>query len=153
MEEIDFDLSRNLDRNQLLRLSGYKVGYYPTSKLFTLLKLCKADGTYLKELQRIQKQALIVVDDFALEPLDSFSRIALLEILEDRHGRASSIFVSQHPVSMWHELIGGPTIADAICDRIVHSAYRIKLKGESIRKIYADRSKKRRDPDEEKPTN
>ena len=68
----------------------------------------------------------------------------LIEILEDRYGRASSIFVSQLPVSKWHEVIGDPTIADAVCDRIVHSAHRIELKGESVRKIYAGRKTERK---------
>lgn len=120
-------------------LYGYRVGYYAASKLFSQLKLCRADGSYLKELSRIQKQALIVIDDFGLQALDAPSRLSLLEILEDRYGRASSIFVSQLPVSGWHPMIGDPTIADAICDRIVHGAHRIELKGESVRKLYTQR--------------
>ena len=71
-----------------------------------------------------------LIDDFALQPLDALARLALLEILEDRHGRASTLMVSQLPVSSWHEVIGEPTIADAICDRIVHSAHRIDLAGD-----------------------
>ena len=120
-------------------IHGYKVEYYAASKLFSQLKLSRADGSYLKEITRIQKQALIIIDDFGLQALDAQSRLSLLEILEDRYGRASSIFVSQLPVSKWHEVIGDPTIADAVCDRIVHSAHRIELKGESVRKIYAGR--------------
>jgi len=178
-EEIDFQLNRNLQKNQILRLSncqwieehqdlilsgpcgtgksflacafggqaclhGYRVGYYQASKFFSLLKLCRADGSYLKELGRIQKQALFIVDDFGLQVLDAQSRVSLLEILEDRYGRASSIFVSQLPVSKWHEVIGDPTIADAICDRIIHSAHRIELKGESVRKIYSQRKTERK---------
>ena len=77
--------------------------------------------------------------DFALEPLDALARLALLEILEDRHGRAPTLMVSQLPVSSWHEVIGEPTIADAICDRIVHAAHRINLEGDSVRKLYAER--------------
>jgi len=79
------------------------------------------------------------LDDFGLEILDTASRLILLEILEDRHSRASSVFSSQLPVSRWHQVIGDPTIADAICDRIVHTAHRIELKGESVRKLYAHR--------------
>jgi len=120
-------------------LYGYRVGYYPASKLFGQLKLSRADGSYLKELSRIQKQALIILDDFGLQVLDAPSRLSLLEILEDRYGRASSIVVSQLPVSSWHETIGDPTIADAICDRIVHGAHRIELKRESVRKLYTQR--------------
>ena len=118
-------------------LYGHSVGYWSASKLFTQLKMAKADGSYLKELTRIGKLDLIVVDDFGLQGLDAASRLTLLEILEDRHGRASSLFASQLPVSEWHQVIGEPTIADAICDRIVHTAYRIELKGESARKLYA----------------
>jgi len=174
-EEIDFGLDRNLDKNQLLRLSdcqwverhqdilllgptgigkssissalghqaciyGLRVGYYRCSKLFTHLKLSKADGSYLKELNHIQKQDVIIVDDFGLELLDVQSRLFMLEILEDRHGRKSTVLVSQVPIEKWHEVIGDPTIADAICDRIVHNAHRIELKGESVRKIYSHRS-------------
>jgi DNA replication protein len=113
------------------------VGYYPCSKLFAHLKLSRADGSYLKELTKIQKQDVIIIDDFGLETLDAPNRLTLLEILEDRHGRKSSIFVSQLPIISWHEVIGDPTIADAICDRIIHNAHRIELKGDSVRKIYA----------------
>lgn len=121
-------------------LYGYKTGYYHCSKLFKHLKLCRADGSYLKELARIQKQDLFILDDLGLEPFDAPDRLSLLEILEERIGRRSSIVVSQIPINRWHEIIGDPTIADAICDRIVHSAHRIELKGESVRKIYAHRA-------------
>jgi len=120
---------------------GYKVGYYPCSKLFSHLKLSKADGSYLKELGRMLKKDVIILDDFGLVTLDAQSRLSLLEILEDRHGRKSTVFVSQVPVGKWHEVIGDPTIADAICDRVLHNAHRIELKGESARKIYAGRQK------------
>ena len=110
------------------------------SKLFEQMKLCKADGSYLRELAKISKKRLLIVDDFGLEILDTASRLILLEILEDRHDRASSLFCSQLPVSQWHPVIGDPTIADAICDRIVHTAHRIELKGESVRKLYAHRT-------------
>jgi DNA replication protein DnaC len=129
-------------------IQGYTVSYWPAAKLFEHLKLCKADGSYLKELARMAKRALIIVDDFGLEPLDAGSRLSLLEILEDRHGRASSMFASQLPVSQWHQIIGDPTLADAICDRIVHTAHRIELKGESVRKLYAQRSAARGKPEE-----
>jgi hypothetical protein len=122
-------------------IHGYTVCYWPASKLFEQMKLCKADGTYLRELAKISKKRLLIVDDFGLEVLDTASRLILLEILEDRHGRSSSVFSSQLPVSQWHQVIGDPTIADAICDRIVHTAHRIELKGESVRKLYAHRGK------------
>lgn len=123
-------------------LYGYKTGYYPCSKLFKQLQLCRADGTYLKELDRIRKQDLFLLDDLGLEPFDAPGRLSLLEILEDRIGRKSSIIVSQIPINKWHQVIGDPTIADAICDRIIHNSHRIELKGESVRKIYANRSVK-----------
>lgn len=119
---------------------GYRVLYCSASKLFAELKLSKADGSYLRELGKIARRDLIVVDDFGLEPLDAPSRLALLEILEDRHERASTLLASQLPVAKWHEAIGEPTIGDAICDRIVHTAHRIELKGESVRKLYAQRT-------------
>jgi len=116
---------------------GFRVLYFNCAKLFSQLKLKKADGTYNKELERIQKQQVLILDDFGLHPFDTQSRLSLLEIMEDRHGRGSTVISSQFPVKSWHEIIGEPTIADAICDRIIHSAYRIELKGESVRKKYA----------------
>ena len=80
---------------------------------------------------------LFILDDMGLEQFDGQSRLSLLEVLEDRIGRKSSIIVSQIPVDRWHQVIGDPTLADAICDRIVHSAHRIDLKGESVRKLKA----------------
>ena len=122
------------------------MGYYASSRLFAELRLAKADGSYVRELEKIKKQALLIINDFALQPLDARARLALLEMLEDRHGRASTLMVSQLPVSSWHEVIGEPTIADAICDRIVHGAHRINLEGDSVRKLYAQRAS--RDPAE-----
>ena len=120
---------------------GYRVLYWSASKLFAHLKLSKADGSYLRELGKIARHDVILLDDFGLEALDPPSRLGLLEILEDRHGRASTLLASQLPVAKWYDVIGEPTIADAICDRIVHSAHRIELKGESVRKLYAQRTK------------
>lgn len=183
IEEIDFTLSRNLDKNFILRLTncswlekkeniiftgptgvgksfissalayqgciyGYKVGYYASSRLFSHLKLSEADGSHLKELEKLSKLDLLVIDDFGLEILDNSKRLSLLEIIEDRHGKKSTIFVSQLPITKWHEVIGDATIADAICDRIIHSAHQIKLKGESVRKTYKKRSPRGEDIDE-----
>ncbi len=117
---------------------GFRVLYFNAAKLFATLKLAKADGSYLKLLNRIQKQDLILIDDFGLEHLDKESRLSLLEIMEDRHGVHSTIITSQLPIKNWHEIIGDPTIADAICDRLVHSAFRIELKGESVRKKFQE---------------
>lgn len=113
---------------------GYRVLYQHSTKLFGRMKIAKADGSYLKELAKIERQHLLLIDDFGLQPLDAQSRSALMEIIEDRHGKSSTIITSQIPVSMWHEIIGEQTIADAILDRIVHDAHRIEMKGESLRK-------------------
>jgi DNA replication protein DnaC len=113
---------------------GYKVFYASTPKLFAKLKMAKADGSYMKELTRIERQQLLILDDFGIQPFDAQNRAALMEIIEDRHGKTSLIITSQLPVSKWHEVIGEKTIADAILDRIVHDAHRIELAGESMRK-------------------
>jgi DNA replication protein DnaC len=113
---------------------GYRVLYQHSTKLFGRMKIAKADGTYLKELAKMERQHLLLIDDFGLQPLDALSRSTLMEIIEDRHGKASTIITSQIPISKWHEIIGEQTIADAILDRIVHDAHRIEMKGESLRK-------------------
>jgi DNA replication protein DnaC len=113
---------------------GYKVLYQHSSKLFARLKIAKADGSILKELLKIEKQHILLIDDFGIQPLDNQSRSILMEIIEDRHGKGSTIITSQVPVNLWHEIIGEPTIADAILDRIVHDAHRIEMTGESMRK-------------------
>lgn len=117
-------------------ICGHKTGYYSCVKLFKAIKLFKAEGTYLRELKKIQKQKLIILDDFGIEPFDTQGRLALLEILEDRYDQGSTIIVSQIPVIKWHEVIGDATLADAICDRLLHNAHRIELKGESARKHF-----------------
>lgn len=113
---------------------GYRVLYQHSTKLFGRLKIAKADGSYLKELAKIEKQHLLLIDDFGLQPLDALSRCALMEIIEDRHGKSSTIITSQVPINKWHEIIGEQTIADAILDRIVHDAHRIEMKGDSLRR-------------------
>lgn len=174
LEEIDFSLDRNLNKDLILRLSncswlekrqniiftgptgagksfissalayqsciyGFKVGYFSSSRLFSSLKLSQADGSHLKMLEKLAKLDLLIIDDFGLEILDSCKRLSLLEIIEDRHGKKSTIFVSQLPVTKWHDIIGDATIADAICDRIIHSAHQIDLQGDSVRRIYKRR--------------
>jgi len=113
---------------------GYRVLYQHHTKLFGRMKIAKADGTYLKELAKIEKQHLLLIDDFGITPLDAQSRATLMEIIEDRHGKSTTIITSQIPVSKWHEVIGEQTIADAILDRLVHDSHRIEMKGESLRK-------------------
>lgn len=113
---------------------GYRVVYHNTAKLFGKLKMAKADGSYIKEVAKIERHQLLILDDFGIQPLDAPSRAALMEIIEDRHGKSSTIITSQVPVSKWHDIIGEKTVADAILDRIIHEAHRLDLKGESLRK-------------------
>ncbi len=113
---------------------GHRTLYTSTPKLFAKLKMAKADGSYIKEIAKIERQQLLILDDFGIQPFDAQSRAALMEIIEDRHGKTSLIITSQLPVSKWHEVIGEKTIADAILDRIVHDAHRLELHGESMRK-------------------
>jgi DNA replication protein DnaC len=113
---------------------GFKVLYANTTKLFTRLKMAKADGSYIREVAKIERQDLLILDDFGLQPLDASNRSVLMEIVEDRHGNRSTIITSQLPVAQWYEVIGEQTIADAILDRIVHDAHRMELVGESIRR-------------------
>ncbi|WP_226064229.1 IS21-like element helper ATPase IstB [Kaistella polysaccharea] len=169
IESINFEQSRNLDRNLVLRVAGcefveknenilitrstgvgksylgtalgyqaciegFKVSYFNTNKLFAKLKMAKADGSYLRELTKIQRQEVIILDDFGLQTLDSQNRITLLELIEDRHNNGSVIVTSQIPVQGWYDIIGEKTIADAILDRLMHQSHRLELKGESMRK-------------------
>lgn len=113
---------------------GYRTLYFNTQKLFSKLKMMKADGSYTREMAKIEKYDLLILDDFGLQQLDSTARMILLEIIEDRHGRKSTIIASQLPVAKWYEIIGDSTVADAILDRMVHTAHRLELKGESLRK-------------------
>jgi DNA replication protein DnaC len=115
-------------------IQGYKVAYFNTTKLFAKLKIAKADGSYIREMAKIERQDVIILDDFGLQALDAANRITLLEIIEDRHNNGSIIVTSQIPVQGWYDIIGEKTIADAILDRLIHQAHRIDLKGESMRK-------------------
>lgn len=115
-------------------LTGYKVLYANTARYFTKLKLAKVDGTYMKELQKLLKVDLVILDDFGLQAFDNHAREALIDIVDDRHKNKSTIVSSQIPVSAWYDIIGEGTIADAILDRLVNSSHRIDLKGESLRK-------------------
>ncbi len=115
-------------------LMEYKVLYANTARLFTKLKLSKVDGTYIKELQKLQKINILILDDFGLHAFDNYTREILMDIIDDRYKKTSTIISSQIPVSVWYDLIGEGTIADAILDRIINSSHRIDLKGESMRK-------------------
>ncbi|MTH31093.1 ATP-binding protein [Myroides pelagicus] len=116
-------------------LMEYKVLYFNTANLFNMLKSSKVDGTYLREIKKILKCDLLILDDFGLQPFDNLIREALFDIVDQRYNQASIILASQIPVSAWYPLIGENTIADAVLDRIVNSSHRINLTGDSMRKI------------------
>jgi DNA replication protein DnaC len=115
-------------------LMGYRTLYANTSRLLSRLKLSKLDGTYFRELKKLQKTDLLILDDFGLQGFDATARELLIDIIDDRFNESSTIVCSQIPVSAWYDLIGEGTIADAILDRIVNSSHRIDLKGDSLRK-------------------
>lgn len=111
-----------------------KTRYFGTTHFFDQAKLTRLEGTYSKFMKTLNKTPLLILDDFGLHPMDSSERGLLLDLIDARHGRASTILCSQIPVSNWHQLIGEGTMADAILDRVVYSSHRIKLNGESMRK-------------------
>lgn len=113
---------------------NYSVLYQRVPKLFTELALARGDGRYARLLRSLGTVQLLIVDDFGLASVDASARHDLLEILEERYGRRSTIITSQFPIDRWHDLIGDQTYADAILDRIVHNAHRIDLSGPSLRK-------------------
>lgn len=113
---------------------GYTVSYHNMQKLLVRLKLSRADGSIIKLFERLAKTDLLIIDDFGLTALQGQQQIDFLEIIEDRHAKHSTIIVSQMPVANWFDVIGDAVIADAILDRLVHSAHRFELKGESLRK-------------------
>jgi DNA replication protein DnaC len=112
---------------------GHRVGYYYAPKLFRELQNAQADGSLLKLLKKLARAALIVIDDFGVAAVTGKQYRDLLEILDDRHGLGSTLITSQFPVDEWHGVINDATVADAILDRLVHNAYRLKLEGESMR--------------------
>ena len=113
---------------------GYTAKYIRIPRMFNDLHVAKADGSYAKILNNFARTNLIIFDDWGLKKFTRDQSHDLLEILEDRHNAGSTIITSQFPISVWHELIGDPTLADAILDRLIHNAYKIDLKGESMRK-------------------
>ena len=169
IEDLDFKISRGLDKALILNLAacswikrginvlicgptgvgksylgcalghkaaleGHSTLYLRLPRLFEELRLAKADGRYGKLMLGYAKTDLLILDDWGLAPMTDLQRRDLLELLEDRYGKKSTIVTSQLPVTAWHEAIGDPTLADAILDRLVHNAYKIELKGESMRK-------------------
>lgn len=115
-------------------LLGFTALYVRAPRLFSDLGLAKGDGRYQRLMKSLARTNLLVIDDWGLSTLTDSERADLLEILEDRHNLQSTIVTSQLPVKHWHEVIGNATLADAILDRLVHNAYTIELKGESMRK-------------------
>jgi DNA replication protein DnaC len=113
---------------------GLGAFYIRSPKLYYTLSIARADGSYARMLSRLAKVPVLILDDLGLAALNDPERRDLLEVIEDRHGCASTIITSQLPVEHWHEVIGDPTIADALLDRLVHNAHRINLKGQSMRK-------------------
>lgn len=119
---------------------GFDGYYLRATTMFQDLALAKADGRYKKLLASLAKKRLLVLDDWGLAPLNDEQRRDLLELVEERHGRGSTVIVSQVPVDKWHQSIGDPTLADAILDRIIHNAYKIELKGPTVRPKYATKA-------------
>lgn len=113
---------------------GYRTLYFRLPRLLQELSMARGDGRYGRVLANLAKTDLLVIDDWGLTTLDDQGRRDILEILEDRYNVRSTVVTSQLPVSHWHEVVGDPTLADAILDRLVHNAYKISLKGESMRK-------------------
>ena len=113
---------------------GHKTIYKRLPRLLEELTVARADGSYARVLSKLEKSNVLIIDDWGLTPLKDSHRRDILEILEDRHGKASTVITSQLPLSKWHGYIGEPTIADAILDRLVHSAYKCELTGDSRRK-------------------
>ena len=114
--------------------SGYSSFYTRAPRLFHDLAIAKADGSYAKLMNKLAKSKVLLIDDLGLAPMTEPERRDLLEVIEDRHGLSSTIVASQLPIESWHDIVGDPTIADAILDRLVHNAHKINLKGESMRK-------------------
>lgn len=172
LEEIDYNVSRGLDRNHMERLStldfakagtnlfitgpsgtgksflacalgheackkGIRTLYANASKLLGQLKVAKVKNLLEPEMKKIERAQLLILDDLFLVPLDPKERAILLEIVEDRHERKSIIITSQYPHTSWYDMVGDHTVADAILDRIVYSAHKIELTGESLRKLKA----------------
>ncbi len=112
--------------------------YERVPPLLENLRIAHADGSFGKKLLQMTKTDLLILDDFGIKPLARGERHDLLEVIEDRHGLRSTLVTSQLPISLWHEYLGEPTVADALLDRLMHNAFRIELKGESLRRTKTD---------------
>jgi len=113
--------------------AGYTVLYVRAPRLFETLQQSRGDGSHLKALARLSRVQLLIIDDFLLTPLSDAERRDLLEVIEDRYQAGATIIASQCPISDWHPNIGDPTLADAVCDRLLHNAYKIEMRGDSMR--------------------
>ncbi len=113
---------------------GLSALYLRAPRLFDELSVCHADGSFRKRLAAIAKVDLLLIDDFAIAPMGARERTDLLELLDDRVGARSTLITSQLPIELWHDYLGDPTLADAILDRLVHSAHKLHLQGDSMRK-------------------
>jgi len=113
--------------------AGYTVLYIRAPRLFETLQQSRGDGSHLKALARLSRVQLLIVDDFLLTQLSDSERRDLLEVIEDRYLANSTIIASQCPIKDWHPNIGDPTLADAICDRLLHNAYKVEMRGDSMR--------------------
>ena len=116
---------------------GYRTLYIRSPKLYYEIAVSRGDGSYGKMINKLARTQILLLDDLGLAPMTDSERRDLLEVVEDRHGSASTIITSQLPIENWHEHIGDPTIADAILDRLIHSAHKINLKGGSMRKKHS----------------
>jgi DNA replication protein DnaC len=119
---------------------GRSVFYQRVPRLFEALALARGDGRHARMLKTLARTQLLILDDWGLSVLAQSQRIDLLEILEDRNGRGSTIVTSQVPADQWHEVIGDPTLADAILDRLIHNAHRLNMTGESMRRTTGRRA-------------
>jgi DNA replication protein DnaC len=115
---------------------GYKVAYFNVQKMMQKMKIARLEGTIHKFFEKMAKTDLLILDDFGLTPLARQQQLDIMELIEDRHARKSTIIASQLPVANWFDVMGEATIADAILDRLVHTSHRIELKGESLRKTH-----------------
>ena len=140
LEDIDYAASRG----NVAARAGYTVLYIRAPRLFETLQQSRGDGSHLKALARLSRVQLLIIDDFLLTRPAEIEQRDLLEIIEDRYQLAATIIASQCPIGDWHPNLGDPTLADATCDRLLHNAYRIELRGDSMRTRPSSTSKNER---------